>query len=203
MIARLFVQLAGHGLVAPELLDWPKGSAWLQRTGWRQVHARYLSPWPSTPACPPADGEEADQWLLDVQQSPVATGARPASTGRRVIRGCCHHRLDRGRRQDDWATVCQTAVHPVRTRAGNGYGLAGPVAAGGRTIEARRLVRAVEGMRMRPRVGRSRSKVTSSSEWPPPAHPGEHRASWSFRCHLGGRRLTVAGFPLLPSTGIG
>jgi phosphohistidine phosphatase SixA len=45
MISQLFVQLAADGLVAPEPLQWPKGSAWLlHRTGWRQVHARYLSP---------------------------------------------------------------------------------------------------------------------------------------------------------------
>jgi phosphohistidine phosphatase SixA len=44
-IGRLFGLLAGHGLVAPQPLHWPKGSAWLlQRTDWRQVHARYLSP---------------------------------------------------------------------------------------------------------------------------------------------------------------
>jgi broad specificity phosphatase PhoE len=44
-IGRLFVQLAGQGLVVPEPLQWPKGSTWLlQRTDWRQVHARYLSP---------------------------------------------------------------------------------------------------------------------------------------------------------------
>jgi broad specificity phosphatase PhoE len=53
MIARLFVQLAGHGLVAPELLDWPKGSAWLlHHTDWRQVHARYLSPLALDPRLP-------------------------------------------------------------------------------------------------------------------------------------------------------
>lgn len=45
MISRLFARLAGHGLVAPAPLVWPKGSAWLlQRTNRRQVHARYLSP---------------------------------------------------------------------------------------------------------------------------------------------------------------
>jgi phosphohistidine phosphatase SixA len=45
LIGRLFARLAGHGLVAPAPLVWPKGSAWLlHRTGWRQVHARYLSP---------------------------------------------------------------------------------------------------------------------------------------------------------------
>jgi phosphohistidine phosphatase SixA len=45
LIGRLFARLAGHGLVAPQPLQWPKGSAWLlHRTGWRQVHARYLSP---------------------------------------------------------------------------------------------------------------------------------------------------------------
>ena len=44
-IGRLFVQLAGQGLVAPEPLHWPKGSTWLlQRTDRREVHARYLSP---------------------------------------------------------------------------------------------------------------------------------------------------------------
>ena len=44
-IGRLFVQLAGHGLVAPEPLQWPKGSTWLlQRTDLREVRARYLSP---------------------------------------------------------------------------------------------------------------------------------------------------------------
>ena len=44
-IGRLFARLAGHGSVALQPLQWPKGSAWLlQRTGWRQVHARYLSP---------------------------------------------------------------------------------------------------------------------------------------------------------------
>jgi phosphohistidine phosphatase SixA len=45
MISRLLVQLAADGLVAPEPLHWPKGSAWLlHRTSWRRVHARYLSP---------------------------------------------------------------------------------------------------------------------------------------------------------------
>jgi len=45
MISRLLVQLSADGLVAPEPLQWPKGSAWLlHRTGWRRVHARYLSP---------------------------------------------------------------------------------------------------------------------------------------------------------------
>ena len=45
MISRLFARLAGHGLVAPAPLVWPKGSAWLlHRTGRRQVHTRYLSP---------------------------------------------------------------------------------------------------------------------------------------------------------------
>jgi phosphohistidine phosphatase SixA len=45
MIGRLFARLAGQGLVALAPLVWPKGSAWLlQRTDWRQVHARYLSP---------------------------------------------------------------------------------------------------------------------------------------------------------------
>jgi 8-oxo-dGTP diphosphatase len=44
-IGQLFAQLAGQGLVAPEPLVWPKGSAWLlHRTDWRQVHTRYLSP---------------------------------------------------------------------------------------------------------------------------------------------------------------
>jgi 8-oxo-dGTP diphosphatase len=44
-IGQLFAQLAGQGLVAPEPLHWPKGSAWLlHRTDWRQVHTRYLSP---------------------------------------------------------------------------------------------------------------------------------------------------------------
>jgi hypothetical protein len=44
-IGRLFARLAGHGLVAPAPLVWPKGSAWLlHRTDQRQVHARYLSP---------------------------------------------------------------------------------------------------------------------------------------------------------------
>ena len=44
-IGRLFVQLAGQGLVAPEPLHWPKGSTWLlQHTDRRAVHARYLSP---------------------------------------------------------------------------------------------------------------------------------------------------------------
>ena len=44
-IGRLFARLAGRELVAPQPLQWPKGSAWLlHRTGWRQVHARYLSP---------------------------------------------------------------------------------------------------------------------------------------------------------------
>jgi Transposase, Mutator family len=86
-----------------------------------------------------------------------------APPGWRVIGGCYHHRLDRGPRQRRPGDLALTAVHPVRTRAGNGYGPAGPVAAGGRTIEARSSVRAVEGMRMRPRVGRSRSKVTRSS----------------------------------------
>jgi phosphohistidine phosphatase SixA len=44
-IGRLFARLAGHGLVAPQPLQWPKGSAWLlQRTDQRRVHARYLSP---------------------------------------------------------------------------------------------------------------------------------------------------------------
>jgi phosphohistidine phosphatase SixA len=44
-IGRLFIQLAGQGLVAPEPLQWPKGSTWLlHRTDGRQVHARYLSP---------------------------------------------------------------------------------------------------------------------------------------------------------------
>jgi phosphohistidine phosphatase SixA len=44
-IGQLFARLAGHGLVAPEPLQWPKGSAWLlQRIGRWQVHARYLSP---------------------------------------------------------------------------------------------------------------------------------------------------------------
>ena len=44
-IGRLFVQLAGQGLVAPEPLRWPKGSTWLlQRTDRREVHARYLPP---------------------------------------------------------------------------------------------------------------------------------------------------------------
>ena len=44
-IGRLFARLVGHGLVAPQPLQWPKGSAWLlHRTGWRRVHARYLSP---------------------------------------------------------------------------------------------------------------------------------------------------------------
>jgi phosphohistidine phosphatase SixA len=45
MISRLFARLAADGLVGPEPLQWPKGSAWLlHRTGRRQVHARYLSP---------------------------------------------------------------------------------------------------------------------------------------------------------------
>jgi broad specificity phosphatase PhoE len=45
MISRLFARLAGQGLVAPQLLQWPTGSAWLlHRTGWRQVHTRFLSP---------------------------------------------------------------------------------------------------------------------------------------------------------------
>jgi phosphohistidine phosphatase SixA len=45
MISRLFARLAGQGLVAPQLLEWPKGSAWLlHRTDQRQVHARYLAP---------------------------------------------------------------------------------------------------------------------------------------------------------------
>jgi len=44
-IGRLFVQLAGQGLVAPEPLHWPKGSTWLlQHADRRAVHARYLSP---------------------------------------------------------------------------------------------------------------------------------------------------------------
>jgi hypothetical protein len=44
-IGRLFAQLTGHGLVTPEPLVWPKGSAWLlHRTDWRQLDARYLSP---------------------------------------------------------------------------------------------------------------------------------------------------------------
>jgi phosphohistidine phosphatase SixA len=45
MIGRLFERLAGHGLVAPEPLQWPKGSTWLlHRTDQRRVHALYLSP---------------------------------------------------------------------------------------------------------------------------------------------------------------
>ena len=45
LMSRLFARLAGQGLVAPQPLQWPKGSAWLlHRTGWRRVHARYLSP---------------------------------------------------------------------------------------------------------------------------------------------------------------
>jgi phosphohistidine phosphatase SixA len=44
-IGWLFAQLIGQGLVDPEPLGWPKGSAWLlHRTDWRQLHARYLSP---------------------------------------------------------------------------------------------------------------------------------------------------------------
>jgi phosphohistidine phosphatase SixA len=44
-IARLFALLAEQGLVAPEPLQWPKGSTWLlHRTDRRQVQARYLSP---------------------------------------------------------------------------------------------------------------------------------------------------------------
>ena len=44
-IGRLLVQVATQGLVAPEPLQWPKGSTWLlHRTDRRQVHARYLSP---------------------------------------------------------------------------------------------------------------------------------------------------------------
>ena len=44
-IGRLLVQLATQGLVAPEPLQWPKGSTWLlHRTDRRRVHARYLSP---------------------------------------------------------------------------------------------------------------------------------------------------------------
>ena len=45
MISRFFARLAGHRLVAPAPLVWPKGSVWLlHRTGRRQVHTRYLSP---------------------------------------------------------------------------------------------------------------------------------------------------------------
>lgn len=44
-IGQLFGLLAGHGLIAPAPLVWPKGSAWLlHRTDRRPVHARYLSP---------------------------------------------------------------------------------------------------------------------------------------------------------------
>jgi hypothetical protein len=50
-----------------------------------------------------------------------------------------------------------------RLQLGVRYGTRGPVAAGGSAIEARRLVSGVSGTRMRPRVGRSRSKVTRSS----------------------------------------
>jgi len=44
------------------------------------------------------------------------------------------------------------------------HGLDGAAAAAGRFMDARRLVSGVAGTRMRPRVGRSRSKVTRSSE---------------------------------------
>ncbi len=44
-----------------------------------------------------------------------------------------------------------------------GHGFVGAAAAGGSSMEARRATRGVSGTTMRPRVGRSRSKVTRSS----------------------------------------
>jgi 8-oxo-dGTP diphosphatase len=44
-IRQLFRHLTADGLIAPEPLDWPKGSTWmLHRINQRQFIARYLSP---------------------------------------------------------------------------------------------------------------------------------------------------------------
>jgi hypothetical protein len=76
--------------------------------------------------------------------------------------GCCAVSLLGSRHGDDPRTNrpdTSGAGIPVLPGRGGCQGLVGPVAAGGRTIE----VRGTAGTRMRPRVGRSRSKVTSKS----------------------------------------
>jgi broad specificity phosphatase PhoE len=55
-IGRLFVQLAAQGLVAPEPLQWPKGSTWLlHRTDGDRSMPATCPHWHSTADCTPAD----------------------------------------------------------------------------------------------------------------------------------------------------
>lgn len=71
-----------------------------------------------------------------------------------------------GNALNPWGVALFRSLRATEPRSASeqaAYGSTGPVAGGGRAIEARRSVSGVDGTRISPRVGRSRSNVTNSS----------------------------------------